>query len=134
MDTGIIIALIQAVATIIVAIFTFFTNHKIQSIKKVKEELREELKAQHEETLQKIADLEEITDNNDIDTVRNRIVAFDQLCRLDVNYDSIKKYQYDTVYKDTDKWEQYHIKYPNLNGEIDMAIENINEHFKKAKF
>jgi len=134
MESSIVIALIQAIATIIVAIFTWFTNHKIQKIKEVKEELRKELQDQHNETLTKIADLEKITDNNDIDTVRNRIVAFENLCRLDVNYNTIKKYQYDTAYKDIDKWREYHIKYPSLNGEIDMAIENINEHYKKAKF
>ena len=89
---------------------------------------------QHEETMTKINDLEKIVDTNDIDALRNRIVAFDNLCRLDVNNDSIKKYQYDTAYKDVDKWKEYHIKYPSLNGEIDMAIENINEHYKNAKF
>lgn len=89
---------------------------------------------QHDETLERINKLEEIVDQNDIDVVRNRIVAFEQICRLDINNDSIKKYQYDTAYKDIDKWADYHKKYPSLNGEINMAIENINEHYKKAKF
>lgn len=132
--TAIVIAIIQALATIIVAIFTYFTNHKIQKLDDVKNEIRKEMLKQHEETLSKIDELERTTDQNDIDTVRSRIVAFDNLCRLDTDYKSIKKYQYDTAYKDIDKWKMYHKKYPNLNGEIDMAIENINEHYKKAKF
>lgn len=102
-------------------------NEKISEMDKLRIE-------QHKETLQKIAELEKITDTNDIDTIRNRIVAFENICRLDINNDSIKKYQYDTAYKDVDKWKEYHKKYPSLNGEIDMAIENINEHYKKAKF
>jgi len=91
-------------------------------------------KEQHKETLTKINDLEKIVDNNDIDVVRNRIVAFENLCRLDIENNSIKKYQYDTAYKDIDKWAEYHKKYPHLNGEINIAIDNINEHYKSAKF
>jgi len=102
-------------------------NDKIDKMDKLRIE-------QHKETMTKINDLEKIVDQNDIDALRNRIVAFDNLCRLDVNNDSIKKYQYDTAYKDIDKWADYHKKYPSLNGEINIAIENINEHYKKAKF
>lgn len=79
-------------------------------------------------------ELEKMVDYNDIDAVRNRIVAFENLCRLDVNNDSIKLHQYKTYYKDEDKWAMYHKKYPELNGEINTAIESINEHYKKAKF
>ena len=102
-------------------------NEKIEKMDKLRIE-------QHKETMTKINDLEKIVDQNDIDALRNRIVAFDNLCRLDTNNDSIKKYQYDTAYKDIDKWADYHDKYPSLNGEINMAIENINEHYKHAKF
>ena len=102
-------------------------NEKIDKMDKLRVE-------QHNETLTKINDLEKIVDYNDIAVVRNRIVAFEQLCRLDENNDSIKKYQYDNAYKDIDKWEDYHKKYPRLNGIIDMAIDNINEHYKSAKF
>lgn len=134
METGIIIAIIQVLGTIIVAIFTYFTNHKIQKISDVREEIGKEMKAQHEETLEKIKNLEITVDTNDIDTVRSRIVAFDNLCRLDINYDSIALHQYKSNFKDIDKWSLYHEKYPNLNGEIDVAIENIKEHYKKATF
>ena len=98
------------------------------------DELDKGRKEQHEETLKKIAELKLNIDTNDIDTVRNRICAFDNLCRLDTNYDGIKLHQYKTYFKDKDKWEHYHELYPELNGEINVAIENINEHYKKAKF
>ena len=109
-------------------------DRSLEPFNKKMEEMDRNRKEQHEETLEKIADLEKIVDQNDIDALRNRIVAFDNLCRLDVNNNSIKKYQYDTAYKDVDKWKEYHLKYPTLNGEIDMAIENINEHYRNAKF
>lgn len=131
---SIIIAVIQVVGTIAVAIFTYLTNHKIQKISDVKEELRTELKEQHKETLTKINDLEVIVDQNDIDTVRSRIVAFENLCRLNKDHKQIKKHQFDTIFKDIDKWKQYHVKYPYLNGEIDVAIENIKEDYKEAIF
>ena len=131
---NIIIAIIQVIGTIAVAIFTYLANHKMQKISDIKEELRKELKAQHEETLQKIAELENTTDSNDIDTVRSRIVAFENLCRMDKNYNTLKRHQFDTIFKDVDKWAKYHEKYPNLNGEIDVAIESIKEHFKKEIF
>ena len=88
----------------------------------------------HNETKAQVEELKRIVDFNDIDAVRNRIVAFENLCRLDVNNDSIKLHQYKTYYKDEDKWAMYHKKYPELNGEINTAIESINEHYKKAKF
>lgn len=109
-------------------------NKELEPFSKKIEEMDKLRVEQHKETMTKINDLEKIVDKNDIDTIRNRIVAFDNLCRLDTDYNSIKKYQYDTAYKDIDKWSDYHKKYSNLNGEIDMAIENINEHYKKAKF
>lgn len=137
--------------TIIVFIATFITsggiimalalkigkailNKSLEPFNKRIDEMDKLRVEQHKETMTKINDLEKIVDYNDIDALRNRIVAFDNLCRLDVNYDGIKKYQYDTAYKDIDKWVDYHDKYKSLNGEIDMAIENINEHYKKAKF
>ena len=109
-------------------------DNSLEPFNKKIDEMDMNRKEQHKETLTKISELEKIVDFNDIDTLRNRIVAFDNLCRLDVCNNNIKKYQYDTAYKDVDKWKSYHVKYPSLNGEIDMAIDNINEHYKKAKF
>jgi len=136
----IIIVSIPVLSTIVPSILTYLTNRKIRTLDNVKKEFetkmeanRQEDIARHQETLEKIAKLSETVDWNDIDTVRNRIVAFDNLCRLDKKFTSIKEYQYKTYFKDEDKWKMYHKKYPELNGEINMAIENIREHYKKYK-
>ena len=125
---------------IIPSILTYLTNKKIKTLDSVKKDFEDKMEsnkqediARHQETLDKIAELSETVDWNDIDTVRNRIVAFDNLCRLDKKFTSIKEYQYKTYFKDEDKWKMYHAKYKNLNGEIDLAIENIREHYKKYK-
>lgn len=78
--------------------------------------------------------LDKKVDNNDIYVVRRSISAFDNLCRLDINNNAIQKHQYNTAYLDIDKWAYYHKLYPELNGEINDAIENIKEHYKNAKF
>ena len=140
----IVIVTIQELTTlfgvIIPSILTYLTNKKIKTLDNVKnyfedkmESNRHEDIARHQETLDKLEELTEIVDWNDIDTVRNRIVAFDNLCRLDKNFKSIKEYQYKTYFKDEDKWTSYHNKYPELNGEINLAIENIREHYRKFK-
>ena len=138
---AIVTTTIQVIGTIIVAIFTYLANHKIQKISDVKEDIRKDMEknrlediARHDETLRKLAEIEEIVDTNDIDVVRSRIVAFENLCRLDVKNESIKQHQYKTIFKDLDKWKIYHSKYKTLNGEIDVAIESIREHYRNAKF
>lgn len=73
-------------------------------------------------------------DYREIGTLRNRISSFDALCRLDVNFNQLEKHQYITVFKDIDKWDKYHEIYTDINGELKIAIENIQEHYKKAKF
>lgn len=107
-------------------------DKSLEPFNKKIDEMDKNRKEQHNETLSKIKDLEQIVDTNDIDTVRSRIVSFDNLVRLETS--QIKRYQYDTIYKDIDKWQKYHKKYPELNGEINAAIENIQEAFRKAKF
>ena len=136
----IIIVSIPVLSAIIPSILTYLTNRKISTLDNVKKEFgttiennKKEDIARHQETLDKIAELTKTVDWNDIDTVRNRIVAFDNLCRLDKKFTSIKEYQYKTYFKDEDKWKSYHEKYENLNGEIDLAIENIREHYKNYK-
>lgn len=81
-----------------------------------------------------IKSLKETVDWNDIDTVRNRISAFENLVRLDTNKNQLKKHQYITALKDIDKWKYYHTVYKNLNGEMNLAIQNIEESYKIAKF
>lgn len=136
----IIIVSIPVLSAVIPSILTYLTNRKISTLDNVKKEFettiennKQEDIARHQETLDKLAELTKTVDWNDIDTVRNRIVAFDNLCRLDKKFTSIKEYQYKTYFKDEDKWKMYHEKYPELNGEINLAIENIREHYKKYK-
>jgi len=137
----IIIASIQVVGTIAVAIISLMTKNKIEKIDIIKANFQKEIEKRmaqsdnaDKEIIKKIQDLSKTVDFNDIDAVRNRIVAFENLCRLDVNNNEIKLHQYKTYFKDEDKWAMYHKKYPELNGEINVAIESINEHYKKAKF
>lgn len=136
----IIIVSIPVLSAVIPSILTYLTNRKISTLDNVKKEFettiennKQEDIARHQETLDRLAELTKTVDWNDIDTVRNRIVAFDNLCRLDKKFTSIKEYQYKTYFKDEDKWKLYHEKYPELNGEINLAIENIREHYKKYK-
>ena len=81
-----------------------------------------------------ITKLHKTVDENDIDTIRHRISSFENLCRLDTEHNQIQRHQYISTFKDIDKWNKYHIKYPYLNGELKVAIENIEESYKKAIF
>lgn len=83
---------------------------------------------------EKIGNLETRIDWNDIYIVKHRIIDFDIRVRKDINNDMIERYEYKAIFKDIQKWIDYHKKYENLNGEIDIAIDNIKESFKKAKF
>lgn len=75
--------------------------------------------------------LEAKVDMNDVDTIRNRILANETLIRKG---EHLKLYQYQSIFKDIDKWRAYHEDYPELNGMIDVAIDNIIEAYKKEKF
>lgn len=81
-----------------------------------------------------IAKLQWEADHREIGSLRNRISSFEGLCRLDTTHTQLKKHQYVTAFKDIDKWDAYHEKYEDLNGELKLAIENIKECYKKAKF
>lgn len=85
----------------------------------------------NKDVIDKLHYLEEKVDMNDIDTIRNRILANETLIRKG---EHLKMYQYKSIFKDIDKWRRYHIKYPELNGIIDVAIENITEAYKNEKF
>lgn len=83
---------------------------------------------------EQLTELKTTVDYNDIDTIRHRIAAFENLCRLDTNHSEIKRHQYIATFKDIDKWNKYHEKYKDLNGELKLAIQNIEESYKKAIF
>ena len=85
----------------------------------------------HRDLYAKLDTLDKKIDQSDIDTIRNRILEYDARVRKGEHF---KQYQYKNVFKDIDKWNQYHTKYPDLNGMIDVAIENITEHYKEETF
>lgn len=82
-------------------------------------------------TLDKIEALERKVEDNDIDTVRNRILANESLIRKG---EHLKRYQYISLMKDIDKWNAYHLIRPELNGLLKIAIQNIEEAYKNEKF
>ena len=79
----------------------------------------------------KVSTLETHVDKIEIDAIRNRILSYDALIRKG---EHLKQYQYKSIFSDIDLWKNYHNKYDDLNGMIDVAIENIKEAYKKEKF
>ena len=137
----IIIVSIPVLSAVIPSILTYLTNKKIRTLDSVKKDFetkmeanRQEDIARHQETLDKLAELDKKVDGNEIGVIRNRISSFENLCRLDENNNSIELHQYQNIFKDIDEWESFHDIYKNLNGELNIAIENIKEHYKNAKF
>ena len=107
---------------------------KFSPIKWLGNRFNSDIKKELEDVKKDIKQLKVEADYREIGTLRNRISSFDALCRLDVNHDQLEKHQYITVFKDIDKWDKYHETYKDLNGELRMAIENIQNHYKEAKF
>lgn len=84
----------------------------------------------HGDLDKKLDDLQKTVDSNDIDVVRNRIIANEGMLKGGMKFE---RHQWESLYKDIDKWNNYHEKYPDLNGIIKVAIENIDEFYKKQK-
>ena len=110
------------------------TPIKFSPIKWLGNKLNSDIQKELKEVKDDIKQLQIEADNRDIATIRHRISSFENLCRLDKNHNQIQKHQYVTAFKDIDKWEAYHKKYPTLNGELKVAIKNIEECYKVAKF
>lgn len=128
--TAIIVALINLAGTI----FVFFANKKISKLKNLELKIEQKMKDSDRVLQEQINIVRKAVDNVNIGNIRARIVTFDNICRLDTGCNSIQRHQYNAIFKDIDEWTKYHEIYPELNGEINVAIENINEHFKNAKF
>lgn len=107
---------------------------KFSPIKWLGNRFNSDIKKELEDVKKDIKQLKIEADYREIGTLRNRISSFDALCRLDVNHNQLEKHQYITAFKDIDKWDKYHETYKDLNGELRMAIENIQNHYKEAKF
>ena len=110
------------------------TPIKFSPLKWIGNRFNSDIKKELENVKKDLNQLQTDVDYNDIGTIRNRISNFDCLCRLDTEHNQIEQHQYVTAFKDINKWEKYHEKYEDLNGELKIAIENINEHYKKAIF
>lgn len=82
-------------------------------------------------TNDKLDNLEKTVDKNDIDTVRSRILVNDKLLTAGEKF---KEDEWNSLYKDIDKWEKYHEKYPDLNGIIKLTIEHIEECYKDQHY
>lgn len=82
-------------------------------------------------TNDKLDNLEKIVDNNDIDTVRSRILANDKLLAMG---ETFREDEWNSLYKDIEKWNKYHEKYPELNGIIKLTIEHIEECYKEQHY
>ena len=110
------------------------TPIKFSPLKWIGNKINGDIKKELQEVKKDIKKLEYDADQRDIGTLRNRISSFENLCRLDVEHTQLKQHQYVTAFKDIDKWNEYHNKYKDLNGELKIAIENIEQAYKTAKF
>ena len=110
------------------------TPIKFSPLKWLSDKINGDIKKELNTVKKNLEQLQHDVDHNDIGTIRNRISNFDCLCRLDINHNQIEQHQYVAAFKDINKWDKYHEKYEDLNGELKIAIENINEHYKKAIF
>lgn len=76
------------------------------------------------EIAKKIDELDEKVDRNDIQTLKHRVLGIDLMIR-EGNADKISDSQFKTAIEDLNKYSQYHKKYPELNGELKNAEQNI---------
>ena len=72
----------------------------------------------------KIDELDEKVDRNDIQTLKHRVLSIDLMIR-EGDGDKISESQFRTAIEDLDKYSKYHEKYPELNGELKNAEQNI---------
>lgn len=119
------------IGIVVFAMLVEITPVKINPISWLGEIFNKKLSKKIDNMQNRITELAESQDFMEIDMIRHRILAIDTLIRKG---EKLKRYQYESVFKDIDKWKEYHKKYPTLNGIIDVAIENIKEAFKKEKF
>lgn len=127
---AIAVALINLAGTV----FVFFANKKVSKLKDLEKRIEQRMEDKDNKLQFQINEVRRAVDNVNIGNIRARIVTFDNICRLDTGCNSIQRHQYNAIFKDIDEWAHFHEIYPELNGEINVAIENINEHFKNAKF
>ena len=116
---------------LIVGVFVEIAPVKINPISYLGKLLTKDLHNKVDSLEKKVDSLEKTVDHNDIDTVRNRILANETLLRKAEHF---TRYQYECLFKDIDKWNNYHEEYPDLNGLLKIAIKNIEETYKQERF
>lgn len=84
----------------------------------------------HKEIVDKLDSTNERIDMNDIADIRTRIASIATIIKQG---GTITEDQFNCVFKDIDKWNEYHKKYPNLNGIVNVSIEIITEEYKKIR-
>ena len=111
-----------------------FLPIKVHPLRWLGNAINKDIKEEIRELKKEIEQVKREGDYRDIGAIRSRIASFGMLVRKDVNLDTLEKAQYIACFKDIDKWNKYHIKYTELNGELKTIIEFIHESYKKAKF
>lgn len=118
-------------AVTILMIFVEITPIKINPISWLISRLNKPTLDKIDEIEDKLNELEKQGDERDIGNIRARILANESLLRKGEHF---KRYQYESLYKDIDKWNEYHRKYPNLNGLLKNAIKYIDECYEDEAF
>lgn len=119
------------IGLIVLGMIVEITPVKVSPLAYIGRKLNKSLNDKIDTMNAKVDNLETHVDKIEIDTIRNRILSYDALIRKG---EHMKRYQYESVFKDIDKWSKYHEVYKDLNGMIDIAIENIKEAYKNEKF
>jgi len=77
-----------------------------------------------DEIAKKLDEIDEKVDRNDIQALKHRVLGIDLMIR-EGNGNKISESQFRTAIEDLDKYNKYHERYPELNGELKNAEHNI---------
>lgn len=106
-------------------------DKKIDELAENQKVLNNTMDINHKDLRNKISEVRKKVDMNDIDTIRTRILDSESLLRKGEQF---TKTQWESLYKDIQKWNNYHKDYKDLNGFLKVAIENIDEMYKNAVY
>ena len=119
------------IGLIVLGMIVEITPVKVSPLAYIGRKLNKSLNDKIDTMNAKVDNLEVNVDEVKIDAIKNHILSYDALIRKG---EHLKKYQYESAFDDINKWVAFHKKYPDLNGMIDIAIENIKEAYKNEKF
>lgn len=106
-------------------------DKKMEELAENQKELNNTVEINHKDLRNKISEVRKKVDMNDIDTIRTRILDSESLLRKGEQF---TKTQWESLYRDIEKWNNYHKDYKDLNGFLKVAIENIDEMYKNAVY